>query len=89
MLPTRENCACNIVVEPYNVVWYAFTSTTSNEARECFTLDADSGNLEVTDRNGVILDRDEGTAEFTISFRAGDNRYGKWLQIHKQKTRTL
>lgn len=57
------------------MVWYEFTSTTSNDARGFFTMDADSGALEVTDRNGV-LDRDEGIAEFTISFRAGDNRYG-------------
>lgn len=59
------------------MVWYAFTSTTSKDALEVFTLDADGGKLEVTNRNGVILDRDEGIPEFTISFRAGDNRYGK------------
>lgn len=65
------------ISEPYNVVWYAFTTTTSNEAREFFTIDTDNGKLEVTDRNGVVLDRDDGISEFTIGFRAGDNRYGK------------
>lgn len=67
---------------PYNVVWYAFISTTNAEAREFFSIDIDTGEILVHYKDEQnVLDRDEGTSTFTIGFRATDNYYGKILML--------
>ncbi|KAF5278618.1 hypothetical protein FQA39_LY00660 [Lamprigera yunnana] len=72
-IPFDLSCTDGDRDERYNTPWFSFSNSVSGELKNLFSIDKFSGKIFVTLKEDAMLDRDEGTTEYTIFFIVSDN----------------